>query len=466
MRLLNNFFLSGFKNSTYFEKRKASYLFYIILSCFVFIATIGAGQLYFNLDPLYMMGITIALAGVFTALAFFKYRKVEAAGHILACCGILMVILQTVVRDHFSHDPAIRYRIYITVAGLTGISFIVISFFRDRKYVLFYAVIFELILLGHAMVIKQQLKDIPNMALYTTEHLITVSLGMTVVAAMSTWLLSYMDALFQQNLDYSNRIKSQNEVLEKMVEERTRDLQESNKQLREFAHIASHDLKEPLRIVSGFVTLIKRELEKAGLDNAEMEEYIHFAKQGTEQMDKLIKDILTYSKLNTAEKNFTPVEMEDVITAVKRNLAKSIYENEVEILVTGTGKVLGNKELLEQVFHNLISNAIKYRSDERSARITIGCNRKDGMVQYFVADNGIGIAEQYFEIIFEAFKRLHSKIAYEGTGIGLAICKKIINLHGGEMWIESTEGEGTIFWFSLMEDQTDVPAIQPVVHAA
>ncbi len=132
MRLLNNFFLSGFRESTSFEKRKASYLFYIIISCFLFIAVIGSGQLYFNLDPLYMWGNVIALCGVFAALGLFKYRKIEAAGHILACSGILMVIMQTVVRDHFNNDPAIRYRIYITVAALTGISFIVISFFRDK----------------------------------------------------------------------------------------------------------------------------------------------------------------------------------------------------------------------------------------------------------------------------------------------------------------------------------------------
>ncbi len=276
-----------------------------------------------------------------------------------------------------------------------------------------------------------------------------------------------MDALFQQNLDYSNRIKSQNEVLEKMVEERTRDLQESNKQLREFAYIASHDLKEPLRIVSGFVTLIKRGLEKAGLDNAEMEEYISFAKQGTEQMDKLIKDILTYAGLNSVERNFAPVDMEEVISGVRRSLAKSIYENEVEILVTGTGRVMGNNELLEQVFFNLISNAIKYRGEDRNPKITIGCSENDGMAKYFVADNGIGVAEQYYETIFEAFKRLHSKLTYEGTGVGLAICKKIINLHGGEIWIEKyQEGEGTVFWFTLMDAQTDVPAIQLVVHAA
>ena len=304
MRILNNFFLSGFKEATFFEKRKASYLFYIIISCLLFVVAIGSGQLYFNLDSFYIIGNMMALGGVIIALALFKYKKVEAAGHVLACCGILMIIMQTAVRDYFSYDPAIRYRIYITAASLTGISFIVISFFRDKKYVLCYAVLFELILLAHAVVIHHQLKEIPNMALYTWEHLITVSMGMTVIAAMSTWLLSYMDALFQQNVGYSERIKSQNEVLEKMVEDRTRDLQESNRQLREFAYVASHDLKEPLRAISGFVTLIKKELKKMGLYESDIEEYINFALRGTAQMDKLIGDILVYSKLNTIEKNF------------------------------------------------------------------------------------------------------------------------------------------------------------------
>ena len=161
-----------------------------------------------------------------------------------------------------------------------------------------------------------------------------------------------------------------------------------------------------------------------------------------------------------------PVDVAEVINSVKRNLARCLYESEAEILITGSLNVLGRTELIEQVFYNVIANAINYRSEERNLKITIGCSRDNGMVKYFVTDNGIGISQQYFETVFKAFKRLHSKLAYEGTGVGLAICHKIIGMHGGEIWVDSTEGEGSTFWFTLMDAQIELPAIHAVVHAA
>ena len=158
--------------------------------------------------------------------------------------------------------------------------------------------------------------------------------------------------------------------------------------------------------------------------------------------------------------------MGDVIAMVKKRLAQAIYESEAEIFLTNTLAVQGEKVMLGELFENLISNAIKYRSQDRNLKITIGCNRELDIVRYFVRDNGIGIPEKYFDTIFKAFKRLHSKIEYEGTGVGLAICKKIVEIHRGDIWVESKEGEGSTFWFTLPCAQTEVPASQPEVHAS
>jgi signal transduction histidine kinase len=462
---LNNFFLSGFKDASYFEKRKATYLFYILLSTLGFVVITTISQICIQLGPIYLTANLIALTGICLSLAFFKFRKVIVAGHLMAGSIMVAIAIETIILDSFSTDPAIRYRLYINFASLLGVYFIILSFFRQKKSVLWYAIASEVILAAHAFVIYHQIGSIPKMGDYTIEHFLAITIGMLIIAALCTWLLSYMEALFQQNMEYAERFKSQKEQLEKMVEQRTQALQTSNNSLREFAYIVSHDLKEPLRTISGFVTLIKKELHKQGLHENEIEEYIQFVTAGTHQMELLIDDILTYSKLNEAEKKTEVVNMPMLISMVKSRLAKSIYESDCDIYLTQIIPVEGDVAMLAELFENLLSNAIKYRDPERNLKITIGCTKEIDTVRYFVQDNGIGIAQQYFDTIFKAFRRLHSKKDYEGTGVGLAICKRIVEIHGGDMGVESTEGEGSTFWFTLPAAQTDVPAIQPVVQA-
>jgi signal transduction histidine kinase len=463
MEALDYFFLTtGYKDSAYFEKRKASYLYYIILTILGFMLFVGIGQYYFGMGPIYLAANICAVIGAIIALVFFLKRKINAAGHILACSLLVVVILENVVRDFYSTDPSIRYRIYIDMVSLMGIDLLVISFFREKKYVVFYGAAFVVILFAHSLVINHQIKDIPYMSLYVWEHFVTVSTGVLVCLGMGMWLLSYMDALLQQNEQYAQRFKLQNEYLEKMVDERTHDLQSSNKNLREFAYIVSHDLKEPLRTISGFVTLIKRELDKTGMNDSEINEYIRYVTRGTHQMEMLINDILAYSKLNVVEKHFAEVDVADVIADVRKNLAKAIYESEAEIYIQNTICINGQKALLDQLFQNLLSNAIKYRSHDRDLKITVGSIDQDGMITYFVRDNGIGIPEEYFETIFKAFRRLHSKALYEGTGVGLAICKKIVEIHGGEIWVESKDGEGSTFWFTLPAVVTELSVLASI----
>lgn len=463
---VREFLLKGFEGESPEERKKAGYLAYIILTAFTLNLLIVVSQFFIGLSPLYLISNISSFVGLIVAVFLFRNRQVHLAGHLMVCSVLTMVIFQNVFRDIYTHDPAIRYRIYLNMASLLGLCLVNMAFFRQKSIIFFYCVVFEVVLFSHSFVIYYNLKEIPGMTAFVWQHFGTVFVGLIALTAIGSWLFDYVNALFEENAQYAKMIEQQNEQLEKMVSERTGALLRSNESLAEFAHIVSHDLKEPLRTISGFVSLISRYLEKQGLMQDEIEEYVAYIKGGTHQMDALINDVLAYSKLNTQEKVFAPVDMTQVIGNVNRTLAKSIYESEAHIKLNSITAIHGDKLQMEQLFQNLISNAIKYRKDDGELRIQIGCTQHGNMMKYYVRDNGIGIAQEHFDKVFQAFKRLHSKVEYEGTGVGLAICKRIVDIHGGNLWVESEEGIGTTFYFTLPKAQTEMPAIKPVVHAA
>lgn len=463
---IHDYFLSGFENEPFFEKKKARLLLNILLTVTAVVVVVTISQNVLSFGNIYTIGNAVALLSLMGAFFLFKYKRVQDAGHLMICGVIVMAVIHNVYHDLFSDpDPAMRYRIYIDMTALMGIYFSSVAFFRERKQIIYYAFTFEIILATHSLILYYKLNQYPGLGMFVIEHFATVFIGVISIAVFNSWLVSYIDTLIEQNGEYSKFIQSQNEHLEGLVDDRTKALSRSNESLREFAHVVSHDLKEPLRTISGFVTLMNKELTKQGLMQNSIEEYATFVKMGTQQMERLISDILAYSKLNVEDQQFEDVNIQEVFTEVKRTLAKSIYESEAQINFINSVDVKGERRLLAQLFQNLISNAIKYRSELREPIINIGCTDAGNMVCYYIADNGIGIEEKHYDTIFEAFKRLHSKAEYEGTGVGLATCKKIVDIHEGRIWVESAEGQGSTFYFTLPKSHIDVPAMYPVVHA-
>ena len=232
------------------------------------------------------------------------------------------------------------------------------------------------------------------------------------------------------------------------------ELARSNVELEQFAYVASHDLQEPLRMVRSYVQLLERRY-KNKLD-ADADEFIAYAVDGAARMQTLINDLLAYSRIGTQGKTPHPTNCAEVLERVLANLSIAIEESEAVVTYDALPTVLADEVQLSQLFQNLIGNAIKFRG-EATPKIQVGAERKDGEWLFWVRDNGIGIAPEYYHRLFMIFQRLHSRDEYPGTGIGLAICKKIVERHGGRIWVESVgvPGKGTTFYFSLPDREGD-----------
>lgn len=227
---------------------------------------------------------------------------------------------------------------------------------------------------------------------------------------------------------------------------KTEALAHSNTELEQFAYVASHDLQEPLRMVSSYLQLVEQRY--AGKLDTEATEFINYAVDGAARMRTLIRDLLEYSRVGRRQQSLTPVNCETVFHNVVQSLQQAIIDTHATVTADPLPTVLADTTEFTQLLQNLIGNAIKFHGP-RPPTVHVEASRQDGYWQFAVRDNGIGIEPEYFEKVFVIFQRLHSRTDYPGTGLGLAICKKIIDRYGGRIWIESTAGQGTTFFFTL-----------------
>ena len=224
-------------------------------------------------------------------------------------------------------------------------------------------------------------------------------------------------------------------------------LQRSNAELEQLAYVASHDMQEPLRMIASYLQLVEQRYQDK-LD-ADGREFIGYAVDGAKRMQVLINDLLTYSRVGTKARPFEPVALQEVVDTALAHLQISIQENDARIEVGGPLPVVsGDRTQLVQLMQNLVANAIKFHGSA-APEVRIDCADEGAAWRLRVRDNGIGIEPAYFERIFVLFQRLHGRGAYPGTGIGLALCKRIVERHGGRIWVESTPGQGSAFCFTL-----------------
>ncbi|MCK4848741.1 MAG: GHKL domain-containing protein, partial [Candidatus Heimdallarchaeota archaeon] len=229
---------------------------------------------------------------------------------------------------------------------------------------------------------------------------------------------------------------------EKTLQKRTMELERSNKALEQFAYATSHDLQEPLRTIASFLQLLKRKYEDS-LDS-EAHQFINFAVDGAIHMKQLIDDLLFYSRLGRKDISFKPVSLSQIIEKSINNLRVVIEENKAQVISKKLPVIRVDESQFILLFQNLIENAIKFRDKEKPViEITAKVSKGNHIIS--VKDNGIGIEKKYHNRIFQVFKRLHTSSEYPGTGIGLAICKRVIEQYHGKIWVESELGKGATF---------------------
>lgn len=286
------------------------------------------------------------------------------------------------------------------------------------------------------------MEGIPLETIFRTHHLSTGSMKyITTKGLVTKDKDNSITGMIGVAFDVTEMKKDTERLLLKLNEELLR----SNKELEQFAYIASHDLQEPLRMVSGFTQLLEKRYGDKLDENAR--EYIHYAVDGANRMSGLINGLLAYSRVHTRGKEFTVVNLNSVINQVQSNLQMQIQEKKAEISVDSLPLIIADEGQMIHLIQNLLSNALKF--SEGIPKIHIWAQESSDSVTFAVKDQGIGIEPQYFSRIFQIFQRLFPTNKYDGTGIGLAICKRIVERHEGTIWVESEPGKGSTFFFNI-----------------
>lgn len=243
-------------------------------------------------------------------------------------------------------------------------------------------------------------------------------------------------------LDVTDRVS-----FEERLQKATRRLAQSNRELEQFTYAASHDLQEPLRMVSSYLQLIRERYEHKLDEDGDI--FIGYAVEGAHRMQELVNDLLMLSRVRTAARELRYEDMDKILEVVLANMQITISESHAVVTHDALPRIEVDRTQMTQLLQNLISNALKYRSPDKEPVVHIGVQKGRGNYTFSVSDNGIGIEPVYFERIFGMFQRLHTRSEFPGTGVGLAICSKIVERHGGRIWVESVPGEGSVFYFSL-----------------
>ena len=299
--------------------------------------------------------------------------------------------------------------------------------------------------LNAAVSFKNQIIDYPP-DYYLTSYLLLFAIVTLIVLIFANGQAKTI-AILQEKQEVLERQKLEILMQANNLKKTQKRLKESNRELEQFAGAASHDLKEPLRMIGMYTKLIEKRLTNQLDDNTR--EFMGYVTDGVSRMQKLLTDLLEYSRVTYNQNNVKPTDLNEILFLVINNLTASMKETDTAIYISDLPTVRSSSTELTQLFQNLLSNSIKFRKKDITPQIHINHRIEGKQHLISVKDNSIGIAKEHQEKVFGIFERLHSKQDYEGSGIGLATCKKIVNKMGGKIWLNSTYGDGTTFYITV-----------------
>lgn len=387
-------------------------------------------------DGIPLLAVYDTLVVVFLGIIAFNRRlSLPLRKALLVICLYLLAIILLVYLGSFG--PGLLYLLALTI-------FVTLIF--PISIALWSIAMNVAICVVFAFVIHFELLDTPLTRIYTLGSWIAVSSNLVflsaVIVASLNLLFNGLQATIEKESQLQKQLKKEGQTLEKMLEM----METKNQELEQFAYIASHDLQEPLRTISSIVDLLEKQ-QRDKLDATAIS-YLNFLSQASSRMRALITGLLEYSRIGK-ERQLELVDFQAILQELLTDLDATIRESKADIFIDNLPSLPAYPIELRQLFQNLVSNAVKFRRAGIAPKIKITAKEENGHWVFSVMDNGIGIEEQFRQKIFVIFQRLHPKSKYEGTGIGLAQCKKIAELHGGKIWVESKPNQGSIFNFTI-----------------
>jgi len=412
----------------------AATVFYLIpLSL---IALIPGVYLAYTEGLLFLVLADIFAVGSLLTIAFVPGMKVYSR-KILFCLAFYMVSLALLFYLG-TFGPGLMYLLAFTV-------FVVLIF--ERKYGFWVVFVNTLICIFIGYAIHHQLWSDIILPVYDLENWIAVSSNLIFLSFLTVILIPKLFRGLQGTIEEQNRLKSELEQNQTKLESSLNQLEQKNSELEEFAYAASHDMKEPLRMVRSFLKLLNDRY--IDLIDERGKKYIHFAVDGAERLNVFIDDLLEYSRVGRMYDSFEGVDVGEVAKDVAKVYKKDKLYSRAIINCGELPTIHAVPVSVKMLFQNLIGNALKYQRKGMVPEISVSCEDIGEYWKFRVSDNGIGIKKEYFDQIFQIFNRLHSNDVYSGTGVGLAICRKITEQHGGTIWVESSEGKGSDFFFTF-----------------